>query len=188
MTAILLRGHELYVRTGDREAVLQEVRTAVGSGGDVLQVPGNPYCVVLWAGEDYRPPEELLEDLSRNLGVDALWLAWQKQVDAFAFQRWVKGSAVRRLAYGVCEKERTWELVDGSPEPWEGEALFPPIRLQRQLRVQRLFPDAGAPCEAELRRIWQEHLLSADSEHPRLVAIDAAHVVARYYCLPGWTL
>lgn len=188
MTALILHGHEFYVRIGERDEALEQVRTVVGESAGVHAEPGNPYCVVLWARRDFVPPESHLERLSRELGVEVLWLAWQKQVDAFAFQRWVDGGPVRCLAYGVLEKERTWEVVDGAPEPWEAEALFPPERLERQLRVRRLYPDATELPEAELRRIWNERLLVAGSRHPQLVAIDAAWVVARYYRLPGWSL
>jgi hypothetical protein len=186
MTSIVLRGHELYVRVDGRTAAAAHVRGVLDQATEVHHEPGAPYCVVLWAAEDFRPPEHLFEVLSRELATEVIWLAWQKQVDAFAFQRWVGGRPVRRLSYGVLDKERTWELVEGTPEPWEAEALFPPTRLERQLRVRRLLADDSMP-EAELRRIWEQRLLVVDSEHPQLVAIDAAHVVARHFQLPGWT-
>ena len=188
MTAIILHGHEFYVRIDRHANALEQVRAEVGEAPSVHVEPDNPYCVVLWAKEDFSPPEGHFERLSRGLAGEVLWLAWQKQVDAFAFQRWMDGRPVRRLAYGVLEKERTWEVVDGTPEPWEAEALFPAARLERQLHVRGLFPDPSELPEAELRRVWEEHLLVVDSQHPQLVAIDAAWVVARHYRLPGWSL
>jgi hypothetical protein len=180
-----LRGHEIYVRTETVPDARARIRAAVG-GAAVHEEPGNPYDVVLW--DDFRAPEALLQELTRELSTEALWLVWQKQADSFAFQRWVGGEALRRLAYGVWDKERIWEQVDGEAEPWEGDALFPLSRLERQLRVSRLFPDPAGASEEEVRRIWQERRLVVDSEHPRLVAMDAALVVARHYRLPGWTL
>jgi hypothetical protein len=182
---IALRGHEIYARTETVPDALSRIRGAVGSAA-VHDEPGNPYAVVLW--DDFRAPEALLQELSRELATEALWLVWQKQADAFAFQRWVRGVALRRLAYGVWDQERLWEQVDGEAEPWEGDALFPPSRLERQIRVSRLFPDPAGVPEEEVRRIWQERRLVVDSEHPRLVAMDAAIVVARHYRLPGWAL
>jgi hypothetical protein len=188
MTQPILHGHEFYVRIPDDRAALEAVLIAAGGDGQLYQEPGNPYCLVLWAPRDFVPPEHILRAVSRELEADVIWLAWQKQVDAFAFQRWAKGVPMRRLAYGVLEKERTWELVDGTAEPWEPAALFPPKRLELQLRVRRSHPDPGDISDDELRRIWREQILAVDSEHPQLVAVDVAHVVARHYQLPGWRL
>jgi hypothetical protein len=115
VTVIMLRGHEFYVRTEGRTAEAERVRAAVGAATDVREDSSSSYCVVLW--DEFQPPEQLFEALSGNPSAEVVWLAWQKQVDAFCFQRWLSGKAVRRLAYGVLEAERTWEFVDGVPEP-----------------------------------------------------------------------
>jgi hypothetical protein len=184
---MILRGHELYVRVGDSPTAVDRLRDAVGEAADIHHSPGSAYCVVLWPDETFRPPEELSRSLSRDLATEVVWLAWQKQVDAFAFQRWVDGKSVRRLAYGMMERERTWEVVDGTPEPWEADAFFDPARLERQLRVRKLFPGRDEITEEELRRVWEQRLLVVDSEHPQLAAIDAAYTVARHFRLPGWS-
>jgi hypothetical protein len=183
MTPIMLRGHEMYVRIRGIDGARRRVDAAV-AGAAVHDEEDSPYCVVLW--DDFRAPEQVLEQLSRDLATEALWLVWQKQVDAFAFQRWLNGEPIRRLAYGVWEKERTWELVDGAPEPWETDAFFSPRRLEMQLKLARMYP--GGWSESDLRRVWQEHVLEVDNDQPVLNGLDSAYVVARHYTLPGWTL
>src|SRR6188474_431621 len=154
MSSLALRGHEFYVKVGDDTAALERLRAVVGADCSVVRGPGSAYCVVLWADETFDPPEQLLATLSRDLSTEVIWLAWQKQVDAFAFQRWVGGNVVRRLAYGIMEKERTWELVEGTSEPWEVEAFFSSKRLERELQVRTLFPGNDDVTEQELRRVW----------------------------------
>jgi hypothetical protein len=180
---IMLRGHELYVRVADVSDALPRVEAAVGDAA-VFEEAGNPYCVVLW--NDFRAPETVLANVSGDLSTEVLWLVWQKQVDAFAFQRWVSGKAIRRLAYGVAEKERTWELVDGEPQLWEADALFPQAKLELEVKLAREYPCGWS--EGDLRRVWAERRLEVDSDQPTLNGLDAAYVVARHYRLPGWTL
>ena len=57
------------------------------------------------------------------------FVSFQKQVDAFEFQLWTEGASKRRLTFGCYEHERTWEHVEGSPEPWEAAAWHgqPPV-------------------------------------------------------------
>jgi len=186
MTNVMLHGHEFYVATRERAQDLERVAAIVGDNRVHSEV-GNPYCVVLWAKEDFVPPDDVLEALSRELSTETLWLAWQKQVDGFAFQRWVSGTPIRRLAYGV-ERERIWETVEGTPESWEADAFFSPARLTQQLRVRSLFPNPSGMSDSELQRVWQEKRLIVGSEEPRLAAISAAWVVARHFRLPGWDL
>ncbi|APR75554.1 LSU ribosomal protein L19p [Minicystis rosea] len=70
-------------------------------------------------------------DLARRLssaGADVVELGFQSTIDAFRFVRWSKGKPTRTLVFGWSEDERTWERIDGEPEPWEGVFAKPPRR------------------------------------------------------------
>jgi hypothetical protein len=177
----LLRGHEFYVRVGGA-GVPEQMSACVGDA-PCHREASNPFCVVFH--HDFHPPEAVLADLAEVLDTEVIWLAWQKQADSFAFQRWHQGKSVRRLSYGV-DEERIWELVDGVPEQWEADAFFPAASLERQIRVKRMLGSESEADLAELQRIWSHRLLRAGAEDPVIVAISCAHVVARHYRLPGW--
>lgn len=183
-----VRGFDLYVRLDParRLEMLGAVRAAVGSHGSVYDQ--TTHAVVLW--HELNPPEELLERLSRDLETRVIWLAFQKQVDAFGYQRWENGTRLRRLVYGCYDQERTWEQVDGEPEPWEGAAIFDVLGLEgriaslRQLgKDSRLIPEE----EESLRQIWRERRLDVGSVEPAIEGRDVAEAVALAYRLPGWT-
>jgi hypothetical protein len=184
---LAIRGTEVFVRQvpGRSDQAVDAVRAAVASKGTVY--PRSNYIVVLW--HDFRAPEDVMAALSRDLQTDVIWLAFQKTVDAFAFQHWKDGKRLRRLTFGCYEKERTWEEVDGSPEPWEAQAFFGQDRLELKLELTRQFSESASEAarEAErLRTIWRDRKLEADSHEPDIEARDAAEAVAIAYGLPGW--
>ncbi len=182
-----IRGFELYVRLvpGRTEETLTAVERAVGSGRNVFQ--RREWAVVLW--DELSAPEDTLRDLSRAAQTEIIWLSFQKQVDAFEFQHWKNGVLERRLTYGCYERERTWEKVEGEPEPWEARALFATESLEREVHQLRVHPPKGrsvARQEAALRAIWRERRLSVGSQTPMIFGRDAAKAVATAYRLPGW--
>jgi hypothetical protein len=73
----------------------------------------------------YEPAEDRLLDLSARLHTDVIWLGFQSVVDAFQFHHWRDGVHLRALVYG-CTEEGAWERIEGTPEPWEYEAIIAP--------------------------------------------------------------
>lgn len=71
----------------------------------------------------FEAPERDLSDLSSKLKSDVLWLGFQSAVDAFQFHHWRAGKRLRTLVYGCFCEERTWERIEGEPEPWEPDVF-----------------------------------------------------------------
>ncbi len=76
---------------------------------------------------DAEPPRELMETLSRELHTDVLWVSMQSTVDAFELVHYCDGALLRELVYGCYAKEREWERVAGTRQPWEPWAEDPVI-------------------------------------------------------------
>lgn len=131
----------------------------------------------------FRCPERELCDLSADLGTDVIWLSFQSVVDAFQFHYWRDGEHVRSLVYGCFAQERTWERVEGSPAPWERQALFDHSRLAIALEYTK---DPGE--RRELERIYREADVSAGCMEPGIDGRERARDVAKHYRLPGWFL
>jgi len=175
--------HDAYVRIPSDG--LARIRPL--SGGRRIQVEqGKPFCRVEW--DDFETPEAWLRETSRGLATDVLWLVFQKQSDAFAFEHWTNGESGRRLAYGL-ENERVWERVDGSPEEWEAEAFFSARALERRIRVIGVIDmptEAREQTAGDLERIWMERRIDVGAAEPLVAAGSAGAVVARFYDLPSW--
>lgn len=183
----MIRGFDFYARLDPdrRGQMLGSIATAVAGRGTLYDQ--GTHAVVLW--HDFQPPEQLLDGLSRDLRTQVIWLSFQKQVDAFEYVRWDNGTRLRHLVFGCYEKERTWERVEGEPEPWEAAAIFDAARLERRLASGRaLSPEfRRAPEEeARLRAIWRERRLAVDSDEPNIEARDVAEAAAIAHGLPGW--
>ena len=183
----LIRGFDFYVRLDParRSEMLDALRSAVAGEGTLYD--RGTHGVVLW--HDFDPPVALMAQLSGELQAEVIWLSFQRQVDAFEFARWEDGILRRHLVYGCYEQERTWEKVEGDPEPWEAAALFDPRELERRIATAReTDPEfrMTAEHEEELREIWRERRLAADSFEPNIIARDTAEAVAIAYGLPGW--
>jgi hypothetical protein len=182
-----VRGFDFYVRldTHRRASMLEAVKRSVGSEGTVYDQ--GSHAVVLW--QDFHPPEPLLARLSGELNTQVIWLAFQKQVDAFGYERWEGGQRLRRLVFGCYEKERTWEQVDGEPEAWEAAAIFEESRLERRLAWRSELGGDLTPSrneQLELRELWRQRKLIVDCDEPSINGRDVAEAVAVAYSLPGW--
>jgi hypothetical protein len=126
---------------------------------------GTDFYAIDQPDDRFRCPERELSDLSAHLRTDVIWLGFQSLVDAFQFHHWRDGTHVRSLVYGCFEQERTWERVEGAPEPWEQHALFDPEFLALRLQY------TDDPDERqELERIYREADVSAGSWSRPLMA------------------
>ncbi|MBI3411285.1 MAG: hypothetical protein HY040_23370 [Planctomycetes bacterium] len=129
----------------------------------------------------FVPPEPELASLSARLDTDVLWLGFQSVVDAFQFHHWQSGNHLRALVYGVFDQERTWERVEGVPEPWERAVFFDPKELAWSLR------HANSDEAKELQRIWRDAEVVPGRTEPHFDARESARKVAKFYRLPSWT-
>src|SRR5258708_14187 len=92
---------------------------------------GQDFVGATLADDVASPPIDQLLELSSALGMDVIWLSFQSVVDAFEYHHWHAGQSLRTLVYGCYKEERTWERIEGVPEPWEREAFFPQRALTR---------------------------------------------------------
>ena len=169
----------IYVRAGNPDtaaALLAKYPKAYTEAGTDFYAIDQP--------EDrFRCPERELSELSAHLRTDVMWLSFQSVVDAFQFHHWRDGQQLRSLIYGCFEQERTWERVEGSPEPWEREALFDHGRLAIALKYAE-----DAAERRELERIYREADVSVGRTEPGIDGRERARDVAKHYRLPGWYL
>lgn len=141
---------------------------------------GSEFIRVPLEDNAFEPPADRLSELSSFLNTDVIWLSFQSTVDAFEFHHWREGTILRSLIFGCYKEERTWERVDGQPEPWEREAFF----SEKALGFELKYADAGR--KEELRRIWREAELLPGMTEPNIDSRDAAWKVAEHYNFPGW--
>src|SRR5712671_6779472 len=100
----------------------------------------------------HEPPTHALIKLSSDLDTDVIWLSLQSVVDAFQFHHWRNGLPMRSLVFGCYgDEERTWNQVEGQPEPWEQQALFDPEQLEFLLREIAQSDEE----KREFERIWR---------------------------------
>ena len=91
-----------------------------------------------------------------------------------------EGSALIFVMALCFAEERTWERAEGTPEPWEREAFFPPRALTR--------PWLGTAEEKrERERIWREAELLPGRAQPSIDARESARKAAEHYGFPGWS-
>jgi hypothetical protein len=132
--------------------------------------------------DEYRCPEAELEQLSKRLKTDVIWLSFQSAADAFEYRHWQNGKRVRVLVYGCFAREREWEWVEGKPQEWEDAVLFDLDRLDDMLEVY-------SPAERKkVKRIFREGKLAVGSAYPSLDSRETARGVSEYYRFPGWHL
>lgn len=144
-------------------------------------VPGPEFIGVQLGVEAFPPPTDGLVRLSAELNTDVIWLSFQSTVDAFEFHHWRAGVTLRSLVFGCYKDERTWELVEGEPEPWEREAFFDAKGLRFPLEYAKTDEK-----RRELERIWREAELLPGRTEPSLDSCDSAWKVAEYYRFPGF--
>jgi hypothetical protein len=140
--------------------------------------PGDELLGAVLPNDAFVPPAAELLDLSQRLQTDVIWLGFQSAVDAFQFHYWKEGRLLRSLVYGAFEEERTWERVEGEPEPWEREVLFDQQALTRRLEYVESEAEKG-----ELERIWSAAEILPGRDDPSLDAQDCAFKVAEFYGL-----
>lgn len=143
---------------------------------------GNGFTSTILPNDQYEPPKDALAQLSSDFNTDVMWLGFQSVVDAFNFQHWQNGSLLRSLVYGCHEEERTWEVAEGQPEPWEEEAFFAPNHLK--FLVGEIAKNEEEKSQYE--RIWQNRELVQGRNEPMVSSKAVAWVVARHYNFPGW--
>jgi hypothetical protein len=129
--------------------------------------------------DDLEPPEHELEELSRQLGTDVIWVTSQTTAESFIFHHWRAGSQLRALWYG-CAAEGVWERVEGQVEPWEQDAFWDEDSLESLLE--------GAETENEKRKLqtlWKDGLLKTGETAPVVSSADALEAVMEHYGLFG---
>ncbi len=168
----------IYVRAADPDsaaALIAEQQAAYTE-------PGTEFFAIDQPEDQFRCPEHALAALSARLSTGVIWLSFQSVVDSFQFHHWRSGQHLRSLVYGR-DQERTWERVEGMPEPWERLTLFDPDRLETGLKYARDVAEGH-----ELERIYHDAELAPGRTEPSLNARECARDVAKYYRFPGWYL
>jgi hypothetical protein len=166
-----------YVRAKEKDAIAT-IRELFPN----VEIESSPaFLGVKMSDDAFEPPESDLAALSARLNTDVIWLGFQSTVDAFQFHHWRSGQHVRALVYGCFQDERTWERVEGQPEPWEREVLFGQRELEQALEY------AGGDSERlELQRIWREAEISPGRMEPGLDSRECAHKIAAHYQFPHY--
>ena len=165
-----------YVRCRERN----ELAGIVAAFPEARMEQGADFQGFVLGVEDWEVPEETLRELSRKLSADVIYLAFQSVVDAFMYFRWNSGTLSRCLTYG-CLEERTWERIEGTPEPWEKMVFFNEQALKSAVENS----DDEEQTE-RLRRIWSENILTPGETDPWLDSRESSREIARFYNLPGW--
>lgn len=168
----------IYIRAANA-ASIKAIKNAYPGA---ITEPWSQFFYVQLADNAFDCPESSLASLSKTLHTDVLWLSFQSTVDAFAFLHWFEGQRLRALVYG-CTEERTWERVDGVPEPWEQSAVFERTDLENTLAC---YDDPDERTAIEM--IYRDQVISPGNFYPRLDSRETARAVARFYGLPGWDL
>jgi hypothetical protein len=170
-----------YVRSGaDHVAVRGAIRADFP---DVEMDISTEFWGVRLPDYAFEPPERKLMDLSLRMATDVIWLSFQSVVDAFQFHHWRAGEHLRTLVYGAFKEERTWERVEGSPEPWERQVLLDQSELENRLE----YSDSDYERQ-ELERIWRYAEIQPGRTDPSMDARECARGVAAHFHFPGWGL
>jgi hypothetical protein len=163
-------------RTDD--AALATVRRQFG-GAAIEVAPA--FIEVRLADTTWDPPVDKLVGLSRELSADVIWLSLQSAVDALQYHHWRGGTRLRSLVYGCYgPEERTWERVEGTPEPWEEAVFFDPEELGHALEDA----EGDETAQEELRSVWRQKALVVGRTLPAVYAKDCAHKIAAQLGLP----
>jgi hypothetical protein len=166
----------VYIRSTD-PAGARAIRKAYPSA---VTERGTSFFAVQLPADRFRCPKTELQQLSKRLQTDVIWLSFQSVVDAFEYRHWRSGKRVRALVYGCFAHEREWEQVEGQPQEWEAAVLFDRDRVHLE--------DCTPAERKQLKRIFREQILKVGSPYPSLDAREAARGVAEYYRFPGWEL
>ncbi|HSV16356.1 MAG TPA: hypothetical protein VLI90_18980 [Tepidisphaeraceae bacterium] len=166
----------IYIRSTDAAAA-RAIRMNYSSA---VTEPGTRFFAVELPADSFRCPEAELQQLSKRLQTDVIWLSFQSVADAFQYYHWQSGKRVRALAYGCFVRDGEWEQAEGQPQEWEAAVLF---------NRDRVHLEHYTPAEQkQLKRIFREQILKVGSPYPSLDARETARGVAEYYRFPGWEL
>lgn len=168
-----------YIRANEK-ATLASVR----EGFDKLAVEQHrDFIGVLLPETASQAPEPMLARLSVMFDTDVIWLSFQSAMDCFAYHHWRAGDHIRSLVFGVYGEERTWDRADGTPEPWERDALFHPKQLPFALENAE-----NDEQRQSIERIYREALVEPGQTEPSLYAKGCAVAIATYYGFPHYGL
>jgi hypothetical protein len=120
--------------------------------------------------------------LSAKLATDVFWLSVQTGLDCFEYHHWHVGQLSRSLVFGCYGQERTWDYVEGKPEPWEREALFSRSHLFCLLRD---VPRSKKKREF-IKEMWRNSELVPGRDEPKIDAWLTARKIAWHYRFPNW--
>ena len=170
-----------YICTTDKSAVeaIRKTFPAAISGQPVKIEPDKDFIRVDLGPYNSEAPSANLAKLSSDFGADVIWLRFHDATETFEFHHWGAGKLLRSLVFGCYEKERTWERVEGTAEPWEREAIFDSRNLRWALE------DAKSNEEKqELERIWREAEVIPGRTEPGLSSEYCMEKVQQYYHFP----
>ncbi len=141
-----IQGHEFYIRLNDNnfDQQIDFVRSALPA--KVVIRDSGSFAVVFW--DNWDAPDSLMRAVSDHLRSDVFWLLFQSTVDAFEYKHWSNGKLIRQLTYGCRKEERTWESIEGTPEIWEAEILFPKGQSDQKLILGETDPTISAVSTA----------------------------------------
>jgi hypothetical protein len=153
---------------------LQRVRSRFP---EALLEPPSVFASVTPQGDDRMLPADV-DQLSRELDLEVVFLAFSSVSDAFQFTRSVRGAAMRHLQYGMYVEQGLWEEVSGTPEPWEGDAFFSHDVIE--------FMDPDDPDRERVARIYRDRSIIMGEIYPIIDARESARVAAVHYRLTDW--
>jgi hypothetical protein len=171
--------NSIYIRKVDDQTlatIRQQFKSAV-----IEQ--SSDFIAVNVGNNNFDPPTEKLIHLAHTMSTEIVWLGFQSVVDAFQFQHWKGDKHHRSLVYGCYSEERTWERVEGTPDPWENAAFFDPECVKNSLECFDEEKD-----RAEYERVCHDKELVPGATFPWVDARETARKVAEYYRLPGWSI
>ncbi|GEM_PF-5580284 len=161
----------IWVALRDRENDLERAKKYFGNQSQLVTDDDKFVCVDNNANE--TAPNEKLQQLSKEFG-EAFFMYFQSTIDYFSFARWIEGEVVRELFYYADEG---WQVVTGTPEPWEETYLFNENDLESLLEYE---DETDAD---ELRRYWATKELEEGKFYPLLSARETCYDLMRFYKL-----
>lgn len=137
-----------------------------------------------------KNPEQELMELSSRLKTDVWWLRYHSISGVFGYYHWRLGVLLRAIVRGHIE-DRTWERVEGQPEPWEQALFFNPETLADLLEDEDNYLDDDEEedideYKRQLEAFYQKGELVIGRMEPYISAQSCTFDIATYYRFPGW--
>jgi hypothetical protein len=170
-----------YICTTDKsaEGASRKIFPPAISGRPVKIEPDKDFIRVDLGTYWSKVPSADFAKLSLDFDTDVIWLRFHNGTETFEFHHWRAGNLLRSLVFGCYEKERTWERVEGTAEPWEREAIFDSRNLQCALEDAK-----SNEAKQELERIWREAEILPGRTEPGLSSEYCMEKVQQYYHFP----